>query len=230
MCVALKTLQHIESKWRVFLYNLRWSNWISYIDGWIPRFALFVPLLGYLILFNDEMSQMFSFRTITNEIVSFGLNGSERLRFLYFGLIFLGLSNFIYRVRKPYAFRIGTNQVDYTRTALEVFDLDDFLDMHQTIREGHLTLKGKYYDSEWDQFWVAARGESDGSVNGNWDSAQKAFGSLLRAILSETFFRADTSRRVWLWTCIILSTIGYLFLALPSLDLFFKVCLATVAA
>ena len=106
-------MRRIKSWWRGFIYNYRWSDYVVYIDGWIPKLAFSVPILGYLILFNDKISGLLIFQQLANEqLSSFGLSGVQRLRLLYFGLIFLGVSNFIYHVRKPYQFKFGSNFID----------------------------------------------------------------------------------------------------------------------
>lgn len=225
-------INYLKSKWGTFRYNYSWSDWVGYIDGWIPRFSFFFPIVGYLIVFNDQISEAIEFSRITSPSVqSIGFDPKSRLHLVYYGLFFLGLSNFIYRVKKPYAFRFGHNSIEYTRTALENFTLGDFLQIHETIRsQGHLTLYGKYYDSEWEGFLIAARNRGEGTDNvkrnASWESAKLQYGSLLRSILQENFFRNDILRRQWLTSCLLFSTLGYVLLALPSIDLFIKVTLS----
>lgn len=223
------TIYKLKMKADTFWYNFRWSDWIDYIDGWIPRFAFFVPLLGYLILFNDKIGELVQFNTLvgSNSILD-GLDSGERLRLIYFGLIFLGISNIIFRLKKPYIFRFGTNIREYTSNCLQTLSFDSFLRMHQGIREdGHFTQSGKYYDSEWDGFQKIAIDEDEGTdkvkYNGNWEEAKSRYGSLLRSILNEHFFKKDIARRGWLSFCVALSTIGYILLIIPSLELFSKV-------
>lgn len=227
-------LDSLKRRMKRFWYNFEWSEWVSFIDGWIPRFAFFVPIIGYLILFNDHVGGKLAFTNLVgSEFQNFWLSGGFRLRLVYFGLIALGLSNLIYRLRKPYVFRFGTNRTDYTRTCLDAFTFQDFLNIHHTIgSKGHLTLDGKYYDSEWDGFARAARNEGEGTDHvmrsGNWEEARRQYGSLLRSMLGEYFFRSNIVRRSWLITCIVLSTAGYALLAIPSVDLFVKVFLSTI--
>lgn len=107
--------------------------------------------------------------------------------------------------------------------------------MHGTIRhEGHLTLHGKYYDSEWEGFLDSAKNTGEGTDkverDGDWEGAKRKYGGLLRDILAETFFRYDIQKRIWLSLCLVLSTIGYAFLLAPSIDLFIKVCVSTLSA
>lgn len=226
-------MRFLSSRFNTFWYNFRWSDWVRYIDGWIPRFSVTVPIVGYLILFNDSIAGHVVFTNLIGSPFAFGLDGGERLRFVYFGLWALGVSNVLFHFRKPHLFRYGVNPVEFTRTGLEHFTYQDFLQMHHTIRhEGHLTLDGKYYDSEWDGFKEASLNKGEGTDRvertGSWEGAQSKYGSLLRSILNETFFRGDTGRRGWLATCVLLSTVGYALLVVPSIDLFVKVMLSTL--
>lgn len=227
-------MEKMKSWWQTFIYNYNWSDYVTYIDGWIPKLSLSVPIIGYLILFNDRIGELLIFNNIASEdSISFGLGGIQRLRLLYFGLTFLGISNFIYRLKKPYQFKFGTNLINYTKTCLDFFTLYDYIQLHSTIRsKGHLTIDGKYYDSEWEGFLNASKNTGEGTdevvLDGDWETAKSKYGSLLRNILSETFFRNSIGNRFWLSICLILSTIGYLFLLIPSADLFIKVCLTTL--
>src|SRR2546425_12552420 len=91
--------------WSTFVYNFAWSDWTAYIDGWIPRFCFFIPIVGYLILFNDRVVGMMEFHQLTREpYFDWGLTTSARLRCIYYALFCLGVSNLIYRIKKPYAF------------------------------------------------------------------------------------------------------------------------------
>lgn len=223
-----------EARWSGFKYNYSWSDWVSYIDGRIPKASIFIPVIGYILLFNDQVSGVFEFYKITDRVeYGWGLDTKSRLRFIYYGLFFLGISNFIYRLKKPYVFRFGKNIVDYTKTAMEIFTFGDFLSIHNAIRgEGHLTRDGKYYDSEWEGFRDRARNRGEGTErperNGNWASAKDEYGSLLRSILREHFFKYDIKNRFWLSCCLFLSTVGYVFLIIPSVDLFIKITLSTI--
>jgi len=226
-------MRTLNGWWQTFSYNYCWPDYVKYIDGWIPKLALTVPVIGYLILFNDKISELFIFTEIANEdTLLFGLSGVQRLRLIYFGLILLGASNFIYLIKKPFHFKFGRNIVDYTRTCLELFSLGDYIQMHGTIRhEGHLTLDGKYYDSEWEGFLNTAKNAGEGTDyvkrDGDWDGAKSKYGGLLRGILRENFFRYDIKRRYWLSLCLLLSTGGYLLMLIPSADLFVKVCISS---
>lgn len=212
-----------------FWYNFGWSDWVGFIDGWIPKISLSVPIIAYLILFNDAVGGLLKFDIlIGSESVGWGFSSGERLRLIYFSLIFLGFSNFLYRLKKPYIFRFGTNIQDFVRSAFEFFTYGNFLNIHHQIRDdGHFTIDGKYYDSEWNGFSAAALNEGEGTDEvkntGNWENAKNRYGSLLRSLLNEYFFKCNQKNRGWLIVCIALSGLGYAGLLISSLDLVLKV-------
>ena len=157
------------------------------------------------------------------------LDYRPRLKLIYFGLIFLGSANILYRLRRPFIFRIGTDQFEYVDKALLHFTLSDYIDIHGAIRrEGHHTLRGKYDDAEYEAFLDLASGERDLHLGGrksesDWTQAKGKYEDLMRSMLIENFFRNNIMRRTSLTLCIILSMIGYVLLLVPSADLFFKV-------
>jgi len=154
---------------------------MGYIDGWVPRFAFFVPIVGYLIIFNDYVGGNIAFQNLLGpENRDFPLDSQSRLRLVYFGLIFLGMSNIVFRLRQPHIFRLGKDRMQVTRMCLDIFTYGDFLNLHGSIRhEGHRTLDGKYYDSEWKGFVEAALNEGEGTDHvrrtGDWDKAKKQY-------------------------------------------------------
>lgn len=217
-------MSSLRGWWGTFSYNYGWSDYVTYIDGWIPKLALSVPIIGYLILFNDKISELLVFKELANEeTIKFGLSGIERLRLIYFGLIFLGVSNLVYLFKKPYQFKHGKNLVDYTRTALDLFTLSAYIQIESTIRhEGHLTVEVKGRDSVWKDFLLA----TNNTKVVDWEGTKSKYGDLLRNLLAENFFRYDRKRRCWLTLCLFLTTVGYVFMLAPSFDLFVKVCVS----
>lgn len=214
----------MKMKVQIFIANFGWSNYVKYINGWISKFALFVPLIGYVILFNDTIAKQLIFNHLAVEQSFEGLDTYTRLKLIYFGLIFLGISNFIYLWRKPYIFRFGTSVEEYTKKALEVFTLDDFIQLHQNIQSnvyGPSTKNGKYLTSEYDSFINESVYDEEKFLD--WEVSKNKYGNLLRNILRETFFNLNKVNIKSLILSLILTTIGYICLIIPSIDLFIKV-------
>jgi hypothetical protein len=222
-------------KWLVFSYNFGWSKYILLFDGWLAKCSMAMPIVGYLILFNDSISHHISFNTLASEsMIGFGLTPIARLKFVYFGLIFLGLANILYRVRRPFILKIGKDEFEYVERALRHFTVSAYIDIHGTIRyEGNHTLHGKYYDAEYDAFLNLALGEQGSARQRNeatadWNGAKSKYEGLLRSMLIENFARNVVTRRHSLTACLIFSFVGYFLLLIPSADLFAKVLAATL--
>jgi hypothetical protein len=219
-----------RAKWGSFTYNYGWSDYVYLFDGWVAKCAMAVPIIGYLILFNDSISQHLSFNKLANEnLLGFGLSSGARLKLIYFGLIFLGSANILYRIRRPFVFKVGTDQFEYVEHALKHFTISAYIDIHGRIRyEGHHTLHGKYYDAEYDAFLNLALGQKGQRAQrdestADWTLAKSRYEGLLRSMLIENFYRSNVKRRLSLSCCLFLSLLGYALLLLPSVDLFVKV-------
>ena len=106
---------------------------MDYIHRWLDcKILNAVPILGYLILFNDSVGGSLVFDHLLGGNSGI-LETSSRLRFIYFGLFALGASNLVYRWKRPFIFAFGTNIRDYTATALALFRLHDYLHIHREI-------------------------------------------------------------------------------------------------
>lgn len=209
------------------------------LDGWIPRISFAVPIIGYLILFNDSITKNLTFLELTSGHSALGLSGGARLKFIYLGLVLLGLTNILYRWRRPYVLRQARDLNSYVEMGLKNFTVPTYIDLHGKIRHSGFdpyTRHGKYYDAEWDAFLDHAIGKDTGNraigrdpMTAHWVEAKAKHEGLLRAILIETFFREDTRTRIgWLIACLCIASVGYILLAIPSIDLFIKVTAAII--
>jgi hypothetical protein len=88
---------------------------MRFFSGNLVRVAAFVPVLGYLIIFNDGIAQYLTFHRIapSDPDISFFLASETRLRLIYFGLISLGLAELLYILRRPHVIKLGRDFLDY---------------------------------------------------------------------------------------------------------------------
>jgi hypothetical protein len=233
--MALTFRDQLRSKWHVFRYNFKWPDFVWLLDNWIVRLTVAVPIIGYLILFNDGLSNNLTFNSLANEgSLQFGLSGATRLKLLYLGLLTLGLANCLFRVFRPSVMKLGDDQHEYVSNGLKHFTFITYLSIHDRNRHSGYdakTLHGKYYDSEWDEFERVAVGEESPSLHGSrknprsadWNVAKLKYENLLRSILIENYFQRVTSKRVLLCCIVVLAASGYLLLAIPSCDILLKV-------
>lgn len=218
----------ITRKWQTFLYNYKWSDYVQILNGPYAKLALAIPIFGYLVLFNDYIVDNLSFSEIADS-EELWLNSTNRLRFVYFGLIFLATANVIYYFKRAWVLRLGKTEKEFLEYGLTYFTSSDFLHFHQKIRDGHYTSNGKYYDSEWDGFWAMAVGEEGIENNrpGDWKMAKNKYENLLLSILKETYFSSCVDRKIYLTIALVFALVGYLLIIIPSIELFLRILMAT---
>jgi len=222
----------MAGRWSSFWYNFAWPDYVRELDGWVARASLAIPLVGYLILFNDTIAgYLTSFDILAGPRPAWSLvDGPARLKALYLGLLALAAANALYRWRRPYLLRWGTSEQDYVSWAMENLTVGDFVRINSHIRSrAPFTQSGKYYSGEWDTFLAMADGERGGPNRPedfrqvDFAGAKARFGSLLRGMLSEFYFEAVRERRISLIFCLAFARTGYTLLAIPAVDLFLRV-------
>ena len=210
---------------------LRWSIYTNYVDGWLPRAAVIVPIIGYVILFNDQITPFFSFSDLAGSTQSFmNLGNLDRLRLIYFGLVFLGVSNFIYRMARPKALEKGNTESEYVKEAFETYSSRDYTEIHYIIRSQYQKEHGKVMMSnpEWESFsedtdFVSHSIGETWPETSTWDASKAKYGSLLIDYIKHEYTLANRSNQKWLFFVLVLSTIGYILLLVPSIDIFERV-------
>ncbi len=221
----------LEARLGSFNYNFGWPDWVWLNDSWLARAALGVPVVGYLLLFNDAIASSLTFDHLTSGMGPWQLIAPPlRLRLVYVGLVLLAASSTIYVLFRPHVMRIGNSEERYIRRCMDRFTFLEFQRAHNAIRsENHYTQNGKYYDADWAAFVIAALGPTVGPhgqrdpSKANWKAAKDGHEALLMSILIETYFRESIKRRGWLTASIVVGVLGLVCLFIPSADLFVRV-------
>lgn len=218
---------------------VKWSTYERLLNGWVPKLSLFVPLIGYLLLFNDGTSSHLSFDNLSGTAVAKIENWKDlfsnigfysdtvRLRFLYFGFLFLGAANLLFIVGKPEELQLGSDIVTYKKTSFDHYTTTEFCKIQKKITEhADETVNNAVNDIEWNSFYEATVAEESDSAKpkvGSWEEAKQTHKDVLSVLLGYNFHKQDTSRPWALIPIVILGAFGYLCLLAPSFDLFIKV-------
>lgn len=233
--------ESLRFHWHGFSYNYHWQDYTFLFRGNIAKVSAFVPLVGYLLIFNDGITEYLTFENLAPQDSStFFFSSETRLRFVYFGLIFLGLSEAIYIIRRPYVIKLGDSFWNYKDRIMRLASPRYFIEAHSKIRRSGFdpfTQGGKYYDRDYEDFIEMCLGARPGSSikkayedekPANWDEASKRFEPLLTGMMEEIYFTEGRKHRVSLSLAIITALLGYGFLAIPSFELFVRVVSVTV--
>lgn len=232
----------LRSRWHIFEYNFSWDDYVPMLNGPAAKASLFIPIIGYALLFNDAVAEHLKFQALTNDIrTTVFINSDARLRFIFLGLLLLAAGNLLYRIWRPFALKLGETEKDYVNYLMENASAGTFLRLHlEHQRTGYdpLTQGGKYYTDDWELFWREAQWQGSGKgrlkkedfnqdlVGYNrvdFSAAKQRHQSLLLDLLHETYFREARKKRFKLCLCLVVVTAGYILLVIPSLDLCIRV-------
>lgn len=203
--------------WRV----IQWRAVKAVANNDVSRLIGLVPLAGYLILFNDEIAGLTSFDTLAGVTGGypnpFFLDAVTKLRLVFFGSLFVFFSHVIYRIYRPPVLDVSTDEIDFSTKVRESFTVGEIARMEAQVFESS-------WKSRRPDFWMMkdrvrtgpklAGFRSDvrsGMLNGHGDYISH----LAREWWAGTMHTNRTARLA----AIILGLIGYLFLAMPALDI-----------
>lgn len=228
-------------RWSIFAYNYQWANYTVLFSGNLARVSAFVPFFGYLIIFNDGISQYLTFERLAPKASGSALISSEtRLRLVYFGLLSLGLSEIIYLLRRPHVIKLGANFFAFKAKILDLASPRYFAEIHYEIKNSRFdpsTQGGKYYDRDYEDFMEVCTGAKPGrsireayeaGKSANWDEARSRFEPLLTGMLEEKYFVEGRKRLYSLSIALAFAILGYLFLAVPSIELLLRVIAVSI--
>lgn len=203
-----------------------WDRFSVLFDGWISRSSIFVPIIGYMILFNDFVAEYFTFKLITSQNEGlFMLDQGLRLRLAYFGMIGLGISSLAYFALRPWALTYGTTENEFKNNAFERFSVNDYLLCKEiALKNNDPSFVDRPFDEIWDQFARAVeeyvnQNKKDQSMR-QWVNVRNQYNVFLMSLLEHVFYIETRRRLFFLTICIFLSSFGYAILGLISLDLF----------
>lgn len=159
--------------------------------------AVFVPLLGYAILFNDFMLNFISFNTLTG--AEQGVSESQ-IRMTYFGLIIISIARVMYSIRCNSIVRRHENAAYYYRDELSNTSYDEVENALKSI------LEEKSAD------------EHLSSDLNNHSVRMKAANAI--------YSKLDNAHLLSRIICLFLAFLGLIMLTYPSFILFFRVVAA----
>jgi hypothetical protein len=200
--------------------------------------TIFVPFIGYLILFNNELVNYF---VLSSELVgtpdtTSGLGNETilRLYFLYYGLIFLGLSSIIFSFLCPDVIKDHKTEFGYINDELKISTTERVAPIAREVKE-NLSPKSdgvKYLDSFTSSFnnahdiafkqfntGLAKNIDFQGVMNEQKSIEAKAYTNILKL----NWDYHNTSKIASRVLLSILYTVGFILVLIPSANVFWKV-------
>jgi len=103
----------------------QWSFISSIAGNDLSKLIAAVPIVGYLILFNDQFAETLSFKTIAgvNDInqSTFWFGSVVKLRLAFFGSLMILGANLIFRAFGPKALRLSSGDLDFCESVFSSY-------------------------------------------------------------------------------------------------------------
>ncbi len=184
--------------------------------------TIFIPLLGYMVLFNENI---LNYLDLSHSI--FGINSrvadvahvSWRLVFIYYGLWFIAAGSIIYQVACPVEIKRFATSIDYISAArsnigeISLEEIDDLVsrmlgEPNQPMR--HFVKVRDYIEARKSEY--ADPAEKEKMLQKYWPT-----------ILEVNFRRLNEGRTTARIAVLILYAMGFGLLSVPTIDVFLRV-------
>ncbi|UWQ46979.1 hypothetical protein [Leisingera aquaemixtae] len=222
-----------------------WNRIRPVVANELSKAVVAIPLVGYLIIFNDTIAGLISFEELTDGRGTLWLSSKTRLQCIYFGLLFLAASSVWFRIRCPKAVKVAASSEEYRQYAFANFTIQDFVSTY--LKAERKFGYGKYDDVKFDrdhlnkllnnatpdlsdvatmtddELWYAVSEVSD------HEGALRSSREFLFDLLAANFDYECHSRSKEVKLLYTLTGAGLLLLSFPALDVFISVLLDLVS-
>ncbi len=217
----------------------KWSNLRLLLDQNLVRLAVFAPLLGYIILFNDTITDQFEFENLIGSNSTLFLSTKSRLQLIYFGTILCSACAIWYKIRCPEQIRLAANSRDYSVRALQDYSVQKLFKIFVTLemKVGYglhdYTLFDRDDLHEFLNEAIGGAAQTNTLTNDeiqftlkdtrNPHDAVTRSREFLGQLLEDEYKYIDHSRKIEITTLAILTVFSLGMLAIPAADVFFSV-------
>ena len=206
------------SDWKI----TQWNYVEKVANNELARIVGLVPLVGYLILFNDEIAGMASFAIISgaeNDIVSpFILSGIAKMRFVFFGSLFVMFANLIYRVFRPQVLDNSKGDIEFSTRVRDSYSVYELKSMEEQVFSDHWKPRSPFFWLVFDQIR-----RKKPVVSGYRPDVREAMfskhGDYIYFLAREWWAGMMHKSRGARLASMILGITGYILLAVPTFDI-----------
>lgn len=201
---------------------VRWEAVKGVANNDFTRVVMLIPIAGYLILFNDEITGMASFDSLAGvggaDMSPFFLDSMTKLRLVFFGSLLVLSSFLIYRLFRPEILETSRNGLEFSELVRQRFSVYDLARMEE-----------KVHSEAWIErtaaFWIVlGKQRSKKPVVSGYrpDVRARMFtdhGDYIGFLAREWWDGMMHTHRPARVSSLVLGVGGYVMLALPTLDI-----------
>ncbi len=188
----------------------------------LTRIVGLIPLVGYIILFNDEISEMISFDNIAgvdpDATSPFYLSGLCKMRLVFFGCILLFIANVLYKLCRPSSLEIAKDDIIFSTRVMESFTVEDLKNIETDVYSDHWRPRLDFFWIVFDQIRSKKPLISGYRPDVRVYMMQK-HGDYIRLLAREWWVGKMHTYKPVRITTLIIAIGGYLMLVIPTLDI-----------
>ena len=207
-----------HSDWKI----AQWYSVEKIASNDLARIVGFVPIIGYLILFNDEIAGIASFKTIagveSDGASPFILSSLTKMRLVFFGSLLILFANILYRVFRPRVLESSSGDIEFSIRVRDSYSVHELASMEEQV-----------YSDDWKPrlpiFWMifdSPRAKKNLVSGYRTDVRVQMFskhGDYIDFLAREWWTGMMHTFRVARLASMSLGITGYILLAVPTLDI-----------
>ena len=133
------------SDWKM----IRWNFVEKVANNNLSKIIGLVPLVGYLILFNDQIANLASFDTIANaqddNFSPFLLSSLVKLRFVFFGSLLVLLSNLTFNLFRPPVLEQSKGDIEFSARVRDSYSVYEIASMEEQVLSDDWKPRSPFY-------------------------------------------------------------------------------------
>jgi hypothetical protein len=201
---------------------VRWETVKGVASNDFTRVVGLIPIAGYLILFNDEIAGMLSFDALAGAAAAekspFLLVGLTKLRLVFFGSLCVLCSFLTYRLFRPEVLEAAKSDLEFSELVRQRYSVYDIAQIEERV-----------YSESWvertEAFWIVlgTRRSKKPVVSGyRSDVRAEMFskhGDYIGFLAREWWVGMMHTYKTARICALVLGVLGYVMLAVPTLDI-----------
>ncbi|WP_299671802.1 hypothetical protein [uncultured Roseobacter sp.] len=210
------------SEWKSEHRLLQWPFIKAFAGSEFVKFAAVIPVVGYIIIFNDSVVGSLSFLRIAGvdetDSDPFWLSSVTKLRLAFFGGIFMLVANSLQAWLAPRALENSKNDVDFTDRVVSTLSYGEIVAMQKEVLLKNWVWRTPMMTS----LNRASRDQLIPHPDFSGFSDKRVIlrhGDYLRGLSREWWSGKMHQRRGWRYTILLIASMGYAMLLAPTLDI-----------
>jgi len=203
----------------------QWISIQSIAGNDLTKLIAAIPIVGYLILFNDQFATALSFKTIAGSHDSatspFWMESVTKLRLSLFGSLLVLTSNLVFRVYNPKVLTIASGDLDFCEKVVSNYSRTEIIDIEKQVISDSWVIRSNLFNEDGGTGFSYIKDKKTSRISGfnNRQYLMRERSEYIRNIAREWWAGQMHSRWIARYACLLFAVVGYLMLFIPTLDI-----------